>query len=736
MKLIFDLPEHEKNIVSQVIGSEEIRYSTPTDLSLDGRFSKGWFVITSSRAIWVDGGKVISDINISDGKDYKASALVGNGILEGVIDGEPRVLARYTMSHVPRYAFIARILNDLAKGNQPKVRSDDDDNTCPKCGKLLPQGTRICASCINKAAVVKRLWNVVKPYWPLIALAVTLFWLITVLQLLNPYLHRLFIDNFITRDYSLQEPEFSVFIKYLGAILGVSLLNVLFTVLRGRVMVTVGSKISLELRAMVYAKIQSLSMGYLSKRKTGDLMNRVTGDTNRLRTFIENQSVSGINMLFMLIGVTIVLFINNWKLAILVLLPSPIIVVVSTLLRHRIHVMYHNQWRVWDRANSLLQDILSGIRVVKAFGQEEKEINRFRGVSRAFANITKRNERAWNTLFPALGYFMGIGQYLVMYYGSKLVLGERMELGELVQFTQYVAILYGPLQWISFIPRWFTDAMTATERIFEILDEEPNVKDSKHPVHRKIEGRVVFKNVTFGYQSHEPVLEDINLEVEPGEMIGLVGHSGAGKSTLINLVLRFYDVDEGEIFIDGVNIRDIAQQSLRSQIGVVLQEPFLFSGSILDNIRYSKPDATPEEVMTAAKIANAHDFIIKFPDGYDTKVGENGYNLSGGERQRISIARAILHNPRILILDEATSSLDTEAEQLIQEALARLVRNRTTFAIAHRLSTLRNANRLVVIEKGRIAETGTHDELLRAKGIYYKLVMAQRQIYKVKTESV
>lgn len=320
----------------------------------------------------------------------------------------------------------------------------------------------------------------------------------------------------------------------------------------------------------------------------------------------------------------------------------------------------------------------------------------------------------------------------MLYYGSQLVLGEKMKLGQLVQFTQYVSMLYGPLSFMSFLPRMFADAMNAIGRVFEIIDEEPEIADTGHVVHHRIKGRVEFRNVTFGYQSHEPVLENINLEVSPGEMIGLVGHSGAGKSTLINLIMRLYDVDDGQILIDGIDIRDIPLQDLRSQIGVVLQETFLFSGTILDNIRYSKPDATMDEIIMAAKIANAHDFIVKFPDGYDTKVGENGYNLLGGERQRIAIARAILHNPRILILDEATASLDTESEQLIQEALARLVKDRTTFAIAHRLSTLKNANRLMVIDKGKKAELGTHDELLKKKGIYYGLVMAQRQMFKVR----
>jgi ATP-binding cassette subfamily B protein len=305
-------------------------------------------------------------------------------------------------------------------------------------------------------------------------------------------------------------------------------------------------------------------------------------------------------------------------------------------------------------------------------------------------------------------------------------------LGTFFTFLGYLGQFYGPLQFMSRVTDFLSRSLASAERVFEVLDTEPDVQDAEKPVHLpRIEGRVEFKDVTFGYEPHKPVLKEVSFTVEPGEMIGLVGQSGAGKSTTINLICRFYEVQEGEVVIDGVNIKQIAQKDLRSQIGVVLQEPFLFSGSIYENIAFSRPGATREDVMAAARAANAHDFIVQKPDGYDTHVGERGQTLSGGERQRISIARAILHDPRILILDEATASVDTDTEKQIQDAIARLIKGRTTFAIAHRLSTLRNATRLLVLKEGKVAEVGSHEELIEKKGEFYRLVQMQQEMNQI-----
>lgn len=724
MKLRYEMPEKIRPIVLEKIKEEELLYCVPYDVDEDNKFTEGWLIVTEKLLLCICNGKIEKEICIKEGANYKSEGLVGNGCLEAVVSGVPIVIARYSMTQLPRYMYIARALNDFSEKGNTVVTTDEEENRCPKCGRVYPEGSRTCYACVNKWAAVKKLWGVVKPYWALIAITTVIFWIIAGIRLIEPRIYRTLIDNYLTSKNAVLN---GILLCVFG-IVACQLSSTLFGIIQNRIMVSVGTKISKDLRAMVFAKIQSLSLRYLESKKPGDLMNRVTNDTGRLQDFLQNQITMGLNQIFSLIAVGIVLFIMNWKLALLIILPAPLVLIFCRLMWSRIHLMFSAQWRVYDKCNTILQDIISGIRVVKAFGQEEKEIKRFQDVSRLHANITGKNEKTWNTWFPSLGFIMGLGNFLVLYYGGKLVIGHQMQFGELIQFTQYAAIVYGPLNWLSFFPRMLADAMSAVERIFEVIDEEPDVKDYQKSKPHQIEGHVTLNNVTFGYHSYQPVLEGINLDVKTGEMIGLVGHSGAGKSTLINLIMRFYDVDEGAILIDGINIKDIRQQDLRSQIGVVLQESFLFSGTIMENIKYSKPDATLEEIIRAAKIANAHDFIMRFTDGYDTKVGEKGHRLSGGERQRIAIARAIIHDPKILILDEATASVDTETEQQIQEALGRLVKNRTTFAIAHRLSTLKNATRLLVVDKGRPAELGTHDELIRKKGIYYKLVMAQRQM--------
>jgi len=721
-----------KNIET-VLDGETVHAKILHDVSLDGRYIEGWVYVTPTRVIVTLGDQVTKEMPITAAKSYKTLGLIGSGQLEADVDGTPIILARFNLRQMPLYANAVKFLNKVASGAETPFYTEVEERTCPKCGRIYPDESRICPACINRRQVVKRLMKMAFPHWKLIFVVTLLFWLRAGLNLINPQLFRIFIDEVVAPG----QADVRLFVFYISLItllgpVGQSVCDMT----RSLVVTRLSAQLGQDLRNMVYCKLQALSLNYVSKRKTGDLMNRVNNDTGTIQSFIQQQLVSVINDGLMLIGIGTILFITNWQMALMVLVPAPLVMFIMRRAWSTFDRRYHRQWRLSDRTNSLLQDILSGMRVVKAFGQEKREIERFTRYSKRWADVTAANERFYNTFFPLLGFLMGTGSYLLLWRGGVEIWQGEMTLGGLVQYSTYAGMIWGPLRNFTFMPRWFSQAMTAAERVFEILDEHPDVDDKPNAKRVKIAGRVQLEHVYFGYRSYEPVLLDICVDVAEGEMIGLVGHSGAGKSTFINLVCRFYDPDEGRILIDGMDVRDIQQSDLRRQIGVVLQEPFLFSGSIYENIAYAKPDATASEIIRAAKIANAHDFIMRFRDGYDTKVGERGQRLSGGERQRISIARAILHDPRILILDEATASVDTETEQLIQDALAKLVKNRTTFAIAHRLSTLRNANRLFVFEKGKIVEMGTHEDLYNQGGIYRKLVDAQMDLFRMRETSL
>jgi ATP-binding cassette subfamily B protein len=432
--------------------------------------------------------------------------------------------------------------------------------------------------------------------------------------------------------------------------------------------------------------------------------------------------------LVMLVGVFGYMLYMSWKLTLYVLFPAPFIALGSVFIWGRMR-RYWTRWSAkWSRLSSHLNESISGIRVVKAFAQENREAERFNFCNDELRDASVVAHRSWFVFFAIMNFLMSFGLFFIWYFGGRQTITGELTYGLLTVFVVYLWELYRPIQFFNEMNNFLARAFAGAERIFELIDarSEP-FDDPKATPTPDITGRISFKDVTFGYDPGKPVLKDINLEVEPGEMIGLVGRSGVGKTTVINLICRFYDVNQGSLEIDGVDIRQIRLTDLRSQIGMVHQESFLFNGAIAENISYGKPDATFDEIVQAAVAAEAHEFIIAKPDGYDTVVGERGNKLSSGEKQRIAIARAILNDPKILILDEATSSLDAETEKKIQAAIARLVKGRTTFAIAHRLSTLRNANRLVVLEDGKIAEVGSHEELIERKGVFYKLVQTQQE---------
>ena len=488
----------------------------------------------------------------------------------------------------------------------------------------------------------------------------------------------------------------------------------------------IGQKVIFDLRSALFKHIQSLSFRFFDKRPAGSVLVRVTNDVNSLQDIFTNGVINTVIDIIQLIGITIILLCMEPKLGLAVMITVPIMFLVSTRLRKTIRFAWQVVRIKQSRINAHLNESIQGIRVTQAFAQEQENIAYFDGMNSS--NIRSWNRAsAYNQLFgPVIEVTSAVGTLVLLLYGTYLIQSGAMTVGMLAAFIMYVGSFWEPITRLGQMYSQLLISMSSAERIFEFFDEKPAVPDKEDAARLKqIAGRVTFEGVSFGYEADRPALRGIDLDVKPGMSVALVGHTGSGKSTIVNLLCRFYDTTEGRVLLDGVDVRDATIESLRSQIGIVLQDTFIFSGTIRDNIRYGRPGATDAEVEAAARAVRAHDFISMLPDGYDTEVQERGNALSVGQRQLLSFARALLADPRILVLDEATASIDTETELRIQEALATLLQGRTSFIVAHRLSTIRNADLIVVLDHGVIVDQGTHEDLMRRPGHYRDLVEAQ-----------
>ncbi len=709
------------------------------DYNMDNESVDGVLVFTDKSLRTFENGVEKISMSLDDADEFKYNAYVGVCAAEYKKDGEYFCLCRCKMTGADALTSAVRLFNHCKQtGKYPQASTDLLKRICPKCGAVLPRNSSTCMACVNKSALFKRVWQIISPFKFRLLLASVLFFATTAVNLLFPYINQILVDGYIENEGMKSQiaagggkQVMFMFLLVLLSMLGAYILSYLVGVIRNLLMLHIGTDLIVRLRKTVFDKVQQMSLATVSKKTTGELMRRITTDTSQVENFISGQLPNILNQVFLLIAIGTILFMYDWRLALAIILPVPIAAFAMRRFWTFTHKIYHKQWEASSKASSVLFDIFSGIRVVKSYGTENREYMRYEEAIRREKVLQIKNETIYSLIHPLLGFILNIGTFFLLYYTSVNMLNGTMTYGEVSKFSSYVSFIYGPIGWFAGMPRILIRTYTSLVKIFEVIDEKSDVSDDEDAIDLNVNGKIEFKNVSFGYDETGDVLKKIDLAIQPGEMIGVVGRSGVGKSTLINLVMRLYDVGEGAIEIDGVDIRKISQHSLRSQIGAVLQETFLFSGTVYNNIAYAKPGCTKEEVINAAKLAGAHDFIVKLPDAYNTRVGEKGLTLSGGERQRVAIARALLRDPRILILDEATASLDTETEKGIQDALQVLIKDRTTIAIAHRLSTLRNATRLVVIDNGTIAEVGTHEELLKKQGIYYGLVMAQRQMSKI-----
>ncbi len=733
------------------VREEDLVLCTSSDIDLRGEYRPQWLAVTPERLVVLSDGeapRVMLSMGLGEASEYRTDSGVGSGLLQARVDGTYVDLLRFSNRRAFRFEKLARKLDRSLHGEPIELHAEDqiDPRRCQRCGLMLEFIGDTCPQCVSRRVVLVRMWRLMAGYRIAAVVMMALLLLGIGLDLVSPQLTRFLVDNVLpggagvaaaapaapvapaaAADPTRTARALELLLSVVVVLAVVQVLRQAVNLINGHIASRVGTSITHEMRGRLVTHLNQLSVGFYDRQQVGSLVARVAFDTDALHGLVNQLTGGFLLQAVMLVGVGVMMFVIDVKLALFTLVPAPLVTVGTIFFWKRVYPRSYRWWDASSKQAGLLSGVLSGIRVVKAMGQEERETQRFGTASQRLRESRRSVDAAISTFNPLMGVLFQLGGWIVWYFGGRDVIEHRLTLGELMAFFGYLWMFYGPLATLPQFTSWLTNFVTQAHRVFEILDTPAQIVDPAAPVPLgRIRGHVRFERVSFGYNRHMPVVRDLDLQIEPGEMVGVVGRSGSGKTTLVNLICRFYDVNEGRVLIDGVDVRELAKDELRGQVGVVLQEPFLFRGSIWDNVAYGRPDASPEDVVAASKAANCHDFIMRQAHAYDTWVGERGAGLSGGERQRVGIARVLLTDPRILILDEATSNVDVDSEAAIQAALAELVRDRTTIAIAHRLSTLRQARRIIVMEGGRIVESGTPDELLASGGPFARMVRLQQ----------
>ncbi|GGC71663.1 cyanophycin metabolism-associated ABC transporter [Undibacterium terreum] len=724
------------DLEKQLATGENVLSAVEVDLDARLRFVKGLIIVTDRRLLAKSPGETVwQEWAYRKGLQLRHHDHAGVGHLE-LVDEQRRLASwRFTLGqNLLAIRVMDHFKEQLAShvSGQPIVRAEQ--NICPSCKAPLEPDQEECPVCTKvvytppSTWTLFRLWRFARPYqWQLLT-GFVLMLLSTGAHMIPSYITMPLMDNVLIPYQSGKPVDPMLMPMYLGALVGAAFFAWVLGWAKTYVLALVSERIGADLRTATYEHLLKLSLEYFGGKRTGDLMSRIGSESDRICVFLSLHLLDFASDVLTIVMTSVILFNTDPWLALVTLAPLPFIAWMIHIVRDRLRTGFEKIDRVWGEVTNVLADTIPGIRVVKAFAQEKREATRFREANKHNLAVNDKLNKVWSLFSPTVSFLTELGLLVIWGFGIFAVSKGQITVGTLTLFIAYSTRFYGRLDSMSRIVSVTQKSASAAKRIFDILDHVSSVPEPANPakpVHlENVKGNIELREVGFRY-GNRAVNRGISLNIKAGEMVGLVGHSGSGKSTLVNLICRFYDVSEGAILLDGVDIRSFPVADYRRNIGLVLQEPFLFFGTISENIAYGKPHATREEIIAAARAAHAHEFILRLPQGYDSMVGERGQGLSGGERQRISIARALLIDPRILILDEATSSVDSETEKEIQKALDNLVKGRTTIAIAHRLSTLHKADRLVVLDRGVVVEEGSHDDLMAREGAYFRLYEAQ-----------
>ena len=681
------------------------------------------------------------EYKLSDLEDIRVEELISSSRLTAkTSEGDAVFLTAMTNFCKGNAGFFCKYLSRIKKGEitSPDFEIDKEDDPketcCPKCGMRYPDRNRkICPRCMEKGKLFSRFGVFLLKYKKELVILLVSLVVMTCMGILTPYFSKgFFFDEVLEPGgkYGLYKEVLAA----VGIVVATQVIMIFADMINGYISTKIAAKIVYDLKNTIFGAIEKLSMGFFSARQTGGLMTQVNNDSNTIYGFFCDGVPYFLTNSVQVVVLAIILFVTNPLLAALSLVTIPVFFIVLRRTYAVSHKLHARQYSTNRKMNGQLSDVLGGIRVVKAFSKEDDEEARFHKYNKRSSDSGRKLGLFNNYSYPFIGLILYLGNVIALGVGGYMVMRGigGFTYGKLITFTAYVNMIYSPMFFFAQMIDWYASCTNALQRLFEIYDTEPDITEKEDAITpEKIDGRVEFRNVDFGYSKHKKVIDNVSFDIEAGHTLGIVGHTGAGKSTIANLIMRLYDSDEGGVFIDGINVKDLSFKSLYENIAIVSQETYLFIGTILENIKYARPNATYDEVIWAAKCAGAHEFIMKLPDAYNTKIGFGYKDLSGGERQRVSIARAILRDPKILILDEATAAMDTKTEKIIQNALTTLTKGKTTIMIAHRLSTLRDADKLIVIERGKVAEEGTHKELLSKKdGVYNKLYTLQLEALK------